>query len=464
MPFDSLVHKTTLDENTSPPLYPVLENSDSVDRNSNLSHHREKFVENWKNLIDLEHQIEVEKAKKYQTTSTTGNIEQLETQKKEASLVTQNLLHLYIYQSLQSTLSASDGITAEVIENCTDTLKKEIAAQGIDIGKFNDLIRLKNTVHGNEKEFLFSIIEVLKKEIQKIVEGDKKKSKSSKYTLSSSLEKLQEKNETLKNSLEKAQNRITELERNLQTTLATEQQLQSLLKKKEETNVVIETEGQENIAKLEGEKIELLNNTVVYLQQENQKLSNKINMGVTHDEDSTTSAPQQWGATMENKLSKLKQKPEENCRAFVSRLNNLHDTIEGKEEKSDHNQTIVEGQLLNKLRKVRDKRKKKVLLRGLLPKYKRELFLRMPDDPEDFDALCKQLFLSEKILHTKEETEDDDMSAVIAGITKHQDEKLQLLEQKLTESLTELKLSNTKCGSSQDKLTIAAVDQNDRRR
>ncbi|KAI9551054.1 hypothetical protein GHT06_007658 [Daphnia sinensis] len=164
MPFDSLVHKTTLDENTSPPLYPVLENSDSVDRNSNLSPYREKFVENWKNLIDLEHQIELEKAKKYQTTSTTGNIEQLETQKKEASLVTQNSLHLYIYQSLQSTLSASDGITAEVIENCTDTLKKEIVAQGVDIGKFNDLIRLKNTVHGNEKEFLFGIIEVLKKE------------------------------------------------------------------------------------------------------------------------------------------------------------------------------------------------------------------------------------------------------------------------------------------------------------
>ncbi|KAI9549303.1 hypothetical protein GHT06_006266 [Daphnia sinensis] len=169
-------------------------------------------------------------------------------------------------------------------------------------------------------------------------------------------------------------------------------------------------------------------------------------------------------ATLENKFSKLKQKPEENCRAFVSRLNSLHDTIEGKEEKSDHNQTIAEGQLLHKLRKVRDKRKKKVLLQGLLPKYRKELFLRMPDDPEDFDALCKQLFLSEKILHTKEETEDDDMSAVIAGITKHQDEKFQLLEQKLTESLTEIKLSNTKCGSSQDKLTIAAVDLNDRRR
>ncbi|KZR95598.1 Uncharacterized protein APZ42_010586, partial [Daphnia magna] len=31
-------------------------------------------------------------------------------------------------------------------------------------------------------------------------------------------------------------------------------------------------------------------------------------------------------ATLEKKLSKLTQKPEENCRAFVSRLNNLYDT------------------------------------------------------------------------------------------------------------------------------------------
>ncbi|KAI9557148.1 hypothetical protein GHT06_016955 [Daphnia sinensis] len=45
-------------------------------------------------------------------------------------------------------------------------------------------------------------------------------------------------------------------------------------------------------------------------------------------------------ATLEKKLSKLKQKPEENCRAFVSRQNNLHDITEGKEEKSDHNTTI----------------------------------------------------------------------------------------------------------------------------
>ncbi|KAK4037753.1 hypothetical protein OUZ56_029782 [Daphnia magna] len=131
-------------------------------------------------------------------------------------------------------------------------------------------------------------------------------------------------------------------------------------------------------------------------------------------------------ATLEKKLSKLTQKPEENCRAFVSRLNNLYDTIAGKEERADHNQTIIEGQLLNKVKKVRDHRKSKILLKGLLTKYKAELYLRMPENTEDFDALCKQLFISEKILLTKEATDDKEMSAVIAGITHHekqQDEK-----------------------------------------
>ncbi|KZR95790.1 Uncharacterized protein APZ42_010237, partial [Daphnia magna] len=90
-----------------------------------------------------------------------------------------------------------------------------------------------------------------------------------------------------------------------------------------------------------------------------------------------------------------KQKPGENCRAFVSRLNNLYDGIEGKEEKLDHNKTVVEDQLLSKVNKMRDTTKIKILIQGILPKIKAELYLRMPEDVNDFDALCKQLFISE---------------------------------------------------------------------
>ncbi|KAK4030858.1 hypothetical protein OUZ56_024245 [Daphnia magna] len=55
------------------------------------------------------------------------------------------------------------------------------------------------------------------------------------------------------------------------------------------------------------------------------------------------------------------------------------------------------------------------------------------------------------------------MSVVIAGITHHekqQDDKIQLLEQKLTKALSEFKCTNTKRGSSQENdVTIAATDQ-----
>jgi hypothetical protein len=51
----------------------------------------------------------------------------------------------------------------------------------------------------------------------------------------------------------------------------------------------------------------------------------------------------------------------------------------------------------------------------------------MPEDNNDFEALCKQLIISEEILQSKESSEDKEITAVIAGITHHekqQDEEL----------------------------------------
>ncbi|KAK4006333.1 hypothetical protein OUZ56_011487 [Daphnia magna] len=724
MPFDSPVQKTALNENTLLPLYPVLQESDLTDQDPNLSHHREQFLDHWKTLIDLEFKQDLERSKSYQTISTTENIQQLQTQKQEASQATQNSLHFYTYYLLEQTLKVTDCVTAETIANATKTLKDDIVAQGGNTRTLDSLLQQLHTLHGKEKEFLFGTISVLQKEsvialiedkkqistlkfelsnAQKQLESNKKKAKSSKYTLSSSLEQLQENNEALKNSLEKANFRIADLEQNLEATLATESQLQNLLKRKEENNAGVETEGQKIINKLEGEKTRLIqklssaenqikqvSETAEQLQKEIKVLADRLDKALTEkinlkknlldftsknknlekdlqelqdrvrgqenqiiilenrvkeykklevkfietedsndsrkpqnakrtlkqnnhlfgarkstatkegrhgrntrrrghfgknireypqenpkdddipateqdDEDakkvnrsftqpivkalgelfsredkkaipifkgkSTDKLISEWlrGAehearnnewdenqkirffsdrlkgeafewhenyadeegddlnyqdwkealltrfqdtydlvTLEKKLSKLTQKPEENFRAFVSRLNNLYDTIAGKEERADHNQTIIEGQLLNKVKKMRDHRKSKILLQGLLPKYKAELYLRMPENTEDFDALCKQFFISEKILHTKEATDDKEMSAVIAGITHHekqQDDKIQLLEQKLSEALSELKCTNTKRGSSQENdVTIAATDQYENRR
>ncbi|KAK4028690.1 hypothetical protein OUZ56_021694 [Daphnia magna] len=567
--------------------------------------------------------------------------------------------------------------------------------QATDIGTPSSVLQKGSVIALIEDKKQTSTLKFELSNAQKQLESNKKKAKSSKYNLSSSLEQLQENNEALKNSLEKANYRIADLEQNLEATLATESQLQNLLKRKEENNAAVETEGQEIINKLEetaeqlqkeikvladrldkastekinlkknlldftsknknlekdlqelqdrvrgqenqiiilenrvkeykklqvkfietedsndsrldedepgeitklvgdineltlptdsGDKslhyeleieqandfeqtienlktqIEHLNKTIIYLEQENQQLKKKVDMGATHDDEDTSEKTfvnnskknpkdddipeteqddedakkknryftqpivkalgelfsredkkaipifkgkstdklisewlrgaehvarnnewddnqkirffsdrlkgeafewhenyaeeegddlnyQDWKeelitrfqdtynlATLEKKLSKLTQKPEENCRAFVSRINNLYDTIAGKEERADHNQTIIEGQLLNKVKKMRDHRKSKILLQGLLPKsYRRQ-----------GDVSCYSR---------------DNASR------KQQDDKIQLLEQKLSETLSELKCTNTKRGSSQENdVTIAATDQYENRR
>jgi hypothetical protein len=84
-------------------------------------------------------------------------------------------------------------------------------------------------------------------------------------------------------------------------------------------------------------------------------------------------------------LNTLRQKPEENCKAFVSRLNRIYDT---RGKGADCNKTVVENNLISKVRKMRNDVKTKTILQGLLPKIKAELYLRMPTDFNDFEKLC----------------------------------------------------------------------------
>ena len=112
----------------------------------------------------------------------------------------------------------------------------------------------------------------------------------------------------------------------------------------------------------------------------------------------------------------------------MSRLNSLYDTIEGKADKLDDcNKTVVENHLFSKVKKMRDDVKTRILLQGLLPKIKAELYLRISTDFNDFEKLYEQFFVSEQILQNKEINEDKELTAVIAGITHHekqQDEEL----------------------------------------
>ena len=85
---------------------------------------------------------------------------------------------------------------------------------------------------------------------------------------------------------------------------------------------------------------------------------------------------------------------------------------------------------------MRNDVKIKILLQGLLPKIKAELYLRMPADFNDFEELCKQLFISEHILQNKESNEDRELTALVAGITHHEKQQdKELTQQKNFSSL-----------------------------
>ncbi len=112
-------------------------------------------------------------------------------------------------------------------------------------------------------------------------------------------------------------------------------------------------------------------------------------------------------ATLKRKLQKPKQTPKESCRKFISRLKTLYESIEGKEDKSDNpNKSVIEDTIRQKVRKIRDSVLIKILLQGFLPKFKTELYLRMPGDSNYLEALCKQLIISEQILQSKESSEE----------------------------------------------------------
>ena len=75
----------------------------------------------------------------------------------------------------------------------------------------------------------------------------------------------------------------------------------------------------------------------------------------------------------------------------------------------------------------------KILLEGILSKFKTELYLRMPEDSNDFKASCKQLIISQKIFQNKKRNEEKELTAVIVGITHH--EKHFMLERVPTRGL-----------------------------
>ncbi len=167
---------------------------------------------------------------------------------------------------------------------------------------------------------------------------------------------------------------------------------------------------------------------------------------------------------LRSKLKGLKQHSEQKTRAFISKINNLYDTINGKEKPEPRSTEAKE--LAADIRKRRDKDKRNILLRGLLPKIKTELWPRIaPDD--SFQKLCEHAIIAENIVLNKELCEGKEVNAVIANISQHEEQQdREISKQKidieiLKSQINQLTLNNDDQTDSQDKRrahTVAVAD------
>ena len=178
-------------------------------------------------------------------------------------------------------------------------------------------------------------------------------------------------------------------------------------------------------------------------------------------------------ANLKDAFKVIKQKSNENCKAFISRVESSYNDFEDKIdfEIQNQNKTVLENTLQEKITKMRDEVKVKALIKGLSKLVKKELYLNMPPDLTDWENVCKRVLDAEQALRNKETTEDTEITAVIAGITHHEKEQDdELIQQKkdigsLKQKLAELELSNKKDDSSQENIAIiGAADHYEPRR
>ena len=114
---------------------------------------------------------------------------------------------------------------------------------------------------------------------------------------------------------------------------------------------------------------------------------------------------------LKNKLQHLKQKSEQRTKAYVAKINNLYDTIYGKEIPISANATPEAVRLNEEIKKLRSEAKRKIFLKGLISKIKEELWPRMTRD-QTFEEICQLAYTAERIVIYKELIEDKPPSLI----------------------------------------------------
>ena len=113
---------------------------------------------------------------------------------------------------------------------------------------------------------------------------------------------------------------------------------------------------------------------------------------------------------LKNKLEFIRQKTNQRMKAYISKVESLYDSIYGRLEANPTGASPNELAVRNNLKKLRDEKKKEILIKGLLPKFKNELYRHMPIDP-DYTKFIQALLAVEHGLTLKELNEDQSKNA-----------------------------------------------------
>lgn len=148
---------------------------------------------------------------------------------------------------------------------------------------------------------------------------------------------------------------------------------------------------------------------------------------------------------LRTKLNNLRQRADQRVKAYIGRINQLYDSVYGREPQSPNEETgRAARNYWEEIRKYRSEAKRKILLAGLLPKIKDELWPRLPKDA-DYEKICECAVLAESVVISKELSDMPDsekLNAVLTGIQnrekEHTEEIVKLKKQieELTEKLT----------------------------
>ena len=159
---------------------------------------------------------------------------------------------------------------------------------------------------------------------------------------------------------------------------------------------------------------------------------------------------------LKTKLQYIKQKPDMRMKAFITKVDSLYDSVYGKLGKEPEEATQSEKALRKDHEDLRTEEKKKIIIRGLLPKYRNEYWARMPlsSDKKTFEEL---LLTIENAMLNKELNEEKPINVIITESIKEQASEIEDLRKQIKSLTVCTAVSQEKPGI--DAETVANVNQ-----